>query len=148
MARFARNASTHFGTHTGTKTVPRTVFNAKRLPFSNLSNYTQKIPTNPKRLIGILAGMARFARNASAHFGTHTGTKTVPRTVFNAKRLPFSNLSNYTRKIPTNPKRLIGILAGMARFELTDDGVKVRCLTAWLHPYIKIVKLQTLQSGV
>ena len=31
----------------------------------------------------------------------------------------------------------------MARFELTDDGVKVRCLTAWLHPYIKIVKLQT-----
>ena len=34
-------------------------------------------------------------------------------------------------------------LAGMARFELTDDGVKVRCLTAWLHPYIKIVKLQT-----
>ena len=35
-------------------------------------------------------------------------------------------------------------LAGMARFELTDDGVKVRCLTAWLHPYIKIVKLQTV----
>ena len=25
-------------------------------------------------------------------------------------------------------------LAGMARFELTGDGVKVRCLTAWLHP--------------
>ena len=27
-------------------------------------------------------------------------------------------------------------MAGMARFELTHDGVKVRCLTAWLHPYM------------
>ena len=26
-------------------------------------------------------------------------------------------------------------LAGMAGFEPTNDGVKVRCLTAWLHPY-------------
>ena len=25
-------------------------------------------------------------------------------------------------------------MAGMAGFEPTDDGVKVRCLTAWLHP--------------
>ncbi len=24
----------------------------------------------------------------------------------------------------------------MVRFERTNDGVKVRCLTAWLHPYI------------
>ena len=40
------------------------------------------------------------------------------------------------------PKGYLSLLAGMARFELTDDGVKVRCLTAWLHPYIKIVKPQ------
>ncbi len=25
-------------------------------------------------------------------------------------------------------------MAGMAGFEPTNDGVKVRCLTAWLHP--------------
>ena len=37
---------------------------------------------------------------------------------------------------------ILSFLAGMARFELTDDGVKVRCLTAWLHPYIKRVKLK------
>ena len=41
------------------------------------------------------------------------------------------------------PKGISFLLAGMARFELTDDGVKVRCLTAWLHPYIKNVKHQT-----
>ena len=27
-------------------------------------------------------------------------------------------------------------LAGMARLERTNDGVKVRCLTTWLHPHI------------
>ena len=62
--------------------------------------------------------------------------------------------TNHTQKKYQVPKRILDILAGMARFELTDDGVKVRCLTAWLHPYIKIVKLQTnslqfdLKNGV
>ena len=28
-------------------------------------------------------------------------------------------------------------LAGPSRFELENDGVKVRCLTAWLKPYKK-----------
>ena len=28
-------------------------------------------------------------------------------------------------------------LAGVARFELTNEGVKVPCLTAWLYPYIQ-----------
>ena len=28
----------------------------------------------------------------------------------------------------------------MAGFEPANDGVKVRCLTAWLHPYKKVVK--------
>ena len=28
------------------------------------------------------------------------------------------------------------VLAGMAGFEPADDGVKVRCLTPWLHPNI------------
>ncbi len=27
-------------------------------------------------------------------------------------------------------------MAGMAGFEPTHDGVKVRCLTAWLHPNV------------
>ena len=27
-------------------------------------------------------------------------------------------------------------MAGMAGFEPTNDGVKVRCLTTWLYPYI------------
>ena len=28
-------------------------------------------------------------------------------------------------------------MAGLTRFELVNDGVKVRCLTAWLKPYKK-----------
>ena len=32
-------------------------------------------------------------------------------------------------------------LAGVGRFELPNDGVKVRCLAAWLHPYIKELAL-------
>ena len=31
-----------------------------------------------------------------------------------------------------------GILAGMAGLEPTNEGVKVPCLTAWLHPYAVI----------
>ena len=31
-------------------------------------------------------------------------------------------------------RRLSLFLAGMAGFEPTNDGVKVRCLTTWLHP--------------
>ena len=36
------------------------------------------------------------------------------------------------------------LMAGMAGFEPTNDGVKVRCLTTWRHPnnsiYIKCTK--------
>ena len=35
--------------------------------------------------------------------------------------------------------RIFDQLAGMAGFEPANDGVKVRCLTAWLHPYGKKV---------
>ena len=31
-------------------------------------------------------------------------------------------------------------MAGMVGFEPTNDGVKVRCLTAWLHPNIEFKK--------
>ena len=55
----------------------------------------------------------------------------------------FRTSHNKLQNKTTHPKGCVVLLAGMARFELTDDGVKVRCLTAWLHPYIKIVKQQT-----
>ena len=32
-----------------------------------------------------------------------------------------------------------GKMAGVAGFEPTSDGVKVRCLTAWLYPNVKLV---------
>ena len=35
-----------------------------------------------------------------------------------------------------------GILAGMAGLEPTNEGVKVPCLTAWLHPYAVITVFQ------
>ena len=54
-----------------------------------------------------------------------------------------SHHNHAKRRKQQTRKEFVAFLAGMARFELTDDGVKVRCLTAWLHPYIKIVKLQT-----
>ena len=28
------------------------------------------------------------------------------------------------------------LLAGVAGFEPTNDGIKIRCLTAWRHPYV------------
>ena len=42
----------------------------------------------------------------------------------------------FSAKIKT-PARGAFILAGPAGFEPTDDGVKVRCLTAWRRPIIK-----------
>ena len=33
-------------------------------------------------------------------------------------------------------KEWLYLLAGVARFELTNEGVKVPCLTAWRYPYI------------
>ena len=49
-------------------------------------------------------------------------------------------------KEPDHKDRVL-LLAGVARFELTNKGVKVLCLTAWRYPYNKVgVKLirQTL----
>ena len=36
----------------------------------------------------------------------------------------------------------MAFLAGPAGFEPTDDGVKVRCLTAWRRPIIKLKAAQ------
>ncbi len=33
-----------------------------------------------------------------------------------------------------------GFLAGVAGFEPTNDGVRVRCLTAWRHPNIQFLQ--------
>ena len=40
-----------------------------------------------------------------------------------------------TAKAPHRKGRVL-LLAGVARFELTNEGVKVPCLTAWRYPYI------------
>ena len=42
-------------------------------------------------------------------------------------------LDKYRRKRYT----AYGDMAGMAGFEPANDGVKVRCLTAWRHPNIQ-----------
>ena len=40
-------------------------------------------------------------------------------------------------------------MAGMAGFEPADDGVKVRCLTPWLHPKIGFAaRINQLQGSV
>lgn len=39
------------------------------------------------------------------------------------------------------------IMAGPAGFEPTDDGVKVRCLTAWRRPIIKLKAAQDFLCG-
>src|SRR6185312_12939194 len=38
--------------------------------------------------------------------------------------------------LPLNYFRIYKEMAGLAGFEPTNDGVKVRCLTAWLYPNI------------
>ena len=38
-------------------------------------------------------------------------------------------------------------LAGVARFELANEGVKVPCLTAWLYPYM-VARITRLAVGV
>ncbi len=40
------------------------------------------------------------------------------------------------KSIVTYNNRLLSTMAGLARFERADDGVKVRCLTPWLQPNI------------
>ena len=39
-------------------------------------------------------------------------------------------------------------LVGVARFELTNAGVKVPCLTAWLHPKMIVRKLISLKNNL
>ena len=41
-------------------------------------------------------------------------------------------------KAPNRKGRVL-LLAGVARFELTNKGVKVLCLTAWRYPYLIVV---------
>ena len=45
-----------------------------------------------------------------------------------------SNQAYPTTKRATREEWLF-LLAGVARFELTNEGVKVPCLTAWRYPY-------------
>ena len=48
---------------------------------------------------------------------------------------PPSNLSTYSIQQKSNPTKVeLLFLAGVERFELPDDGVRVRSLTAWRHP--------------
>ena len=37
--------------------------------------------------------------------------------------------------LPQQILPLLVVLAGVAGFEPTNDGIKIRCLTAWRHPY-------------
>ena len=37
--------------------------------------------------------------------------------------------------------KIVHKLAGVAGFEPTNDGVRVRCLTAWRHPNIQITTI-------
>ena len=65
--------------------------------------------------------------------------KTVHRTVFSPDGVALSsNLSfnNSQVKIKEQAEACSFILAGVERFELPDDGVRVRSLTAWRHPNI------------
>ena len=41
-----------------------------------------------------------------------------------------------------NPKVF---LAGVAGFEPTDDGIKIRCLTAWRHPYVIMGRMMGIE---
>ena len=65
--------------------------------------------------------------------------KTCHRQVFSARRAGAlsSNLSlNLQQLKQKHGKNLLTVfcLAGVERFELPDDGVRVRSLTAWRHP--------------
>ena len=52
-------------------------------------------------------------------------------------RNPTSSAKSLQKKNPLNPNDREDLrMAGIAGFEPTSDGVKVRCLTAWLYPSI------------
>ena len=53
-------------------------------------------------------------------------------------REPFLRLNAASRRLKKTAVRKLhtAVMAGMAGFEPADDGVKVRCLTPWLHPNI------------
>ena len=40
------------------------------------------------------------------------------------------------------------VLAGVAGFEPTNAGVKVPCLTAWLHPNVNLRRLRAPAAAV
>ena len=69
----------------------------------------------------------RNARNASIKFRKTSESKKAEKSLEISAFLVFSCLHlNQTL-----------IMAGMAGFEPTDNGVKVRCLTAWRHPNMR-----------
>ena len=51
--------------------------------------------------------------------------------------LPLGYSSIKNKKTMTAKLHSLIQMAGLTRFELVNDGVKVRCLTAWLMAYIK-----------
>ncbi len=69
--------------------------------------------------------------------------KTVRRTVFTPDGVALSsNLSLTASQVKQKEqvKTCSFCLAGVERFELPDDGVRVRSLTAWRHPNFSLLK--------
>ena len=74
----------------------------------------------------------RNSHLAVSFFGAPAGIRT-PDTLL--KRQVLCLLSYWGRQIYEGCKP--SFLAGMAGLEPADEGVKVPCLTTWLHPYLK-----------
>ena len=70
--------------------------------------------------------------------------KTVRRTVFSPGGVALSSNLSLTAsqvKQKEQAEACSFCLAGVERFELPDDGVRVRCLTAWRYPNTRRVAL-------
>ena len=73
-------------------------------------------------------GMSVTSQDFKSCASTYSATR--------AKMVPHPRLELGTPslKVKCSTAELVGQLAGVVRFELTHERVKVFCLTAWLHP--------------
>ena len=108
--------------------------------------HKEKQPHKHKRLFSLfLAGVERFVRSKRRNsvlldksvymFGKTRHSRTVEKNFSTIREENSRPQRGHKEKQPHKHMRLFSLfLAGVERFELPDDGVRVRSLTAWRHP--------------
>ena len=83
-----------------------------------------------------------FAHRPDKMFTEHFSPLQLLSLFFGLQEWTILQVQNFS---PIKSSHEIWFLAGVAGFEPTNDGIKIRCLTAWRHPYVIMGRMMGIE---